>query len=192
MNTTMLIAVIAGVGLVALALVAIRFHLKVRGERLVTCPETKEPAAVELSSAPPAALHALLGGAPLELRSCSRWPEKAGCGQECLAEIETAPDGCLVRSIVSRWYRDKVCALCGRRFGEIPWEVHRPGLLDGDRKPVEWGALRLESLPKIVATHAPLCWDCLVTETLRQQRPELITYRGGGEDSGPAKAAPKP
>lgn len=58
-----------------------------RGKRTVTCPETKEPAAVEVDAAHVAA--SAWGGVPdVRLKDCSQWPKKADCGQECLAEVE--------------------------------------------------------------------------------------------------------
>src|SRR5512142_2861678 len=59
-----------------------------RGTRLVACPETKRPAAVELDAL--RAAFSLFGDEPgrFRLANCSRWPEKAGCGQECLSEVE--------------------------------------------------------------------------------------------------------
>ncbi|HEX2757787.1 MAG TPA: hypothetical protein VHP60_04725, partial [Thermoanaerobaculia bacterium] len=99
------LALFAVVVLVLLAVLVLIPIVRVyRGTRLVACPETKRPAAVELD-----AMHAafpLLGDEPgrFRLTSCSRWPEKAGCGQECLTEVERDPGACLVRTIVTGWY----------------------------------------------------------------------------------------
>src|SRR5881394_3546466 len=73
--------------------------LKFRGDRVVRCPENHRPAGVRLD-----AWHAASG---LRLNACSRWPEKSGCGQECLAEIAASPEDCLVRTIAARWYQGK-------------------------------------------------------------------------------------
>jgi hypothetical protein len=60
-----------------------------RGKRIVTCPDTRESAAVEVDAARVAA--SAWGGPPdVRLKDCSRWPEKAECGQECLAEVVRA------------------------------------------------------------------------------------------------------
>jgi hypothetical protein len=92
---------------VRLAGVWIRF----RGARVITCPENHCPAGVRVDAAHAAATG--LSSAPeLRLSSCSRWPEKAGCGQECLHEIEASPEECLVRNILVRWYAGKNCAFC--------------------------------------------------------------------------------
>src|SRR5688500_4089125 len=75
-----------------------------RGARVITCPENHEPAAVRVAAARAANSYALSGVASLRLDYCSRWPEQAGCGQECLSEVETGPESCLVRTIVTSWY----------------------------------------------------------------------------------------
>ena len=57
-----------------------------RGARTVTCPETGESATVQVDAARVAA--SAWGGVPdVRLKDCSRWPEKAGCGQDCLIEL---------------------------------------------------------------------------------------------------------
>jgi hypothetical protein len=62
-----------------------------RGKRTVRCPETDPAspweAAVEVDAARVAV--SAWGGPPdVRLKDCSRWPEKAGCEQECLSQVE--------------------------------------------------------------------------------------------------------
>ena len=154
----------------------IRSYLRFRGKRLVTCPETQRPAAVEVDAAH-AALSASTGLEHLELQRCSRWPERGGCGQECLQQIELAPEGCLVRTIVTQWYAGKACALCGQMIQAVDWMGHKPALLDRDRKTVYWDAIPAEKLPDVFATHAPVCWDCHIAETLLREHPDVVTVR---------------
>ena len=97
-----------------------------RGQRIITCPDNQQPAAVRL---------AWLGHS---LRSCTRWPEKAGCGQECLAQIDAAPRECLVQSIVASWYAGKSCVICKTAIGEIVWHERPPGLRLADGTTREW------------------------------------------------------
>lgn len=66
---------------------ALRVYFRFRGVRLVNCPETAQSAAVEVN-ARNAALTTGLGDVHLHLKSCSRWPERKGCGQDCLSQIE--------------------------------------------------------------------------------------------------------
>ena len=153
-----------------------RPYLKYRGKRLITCPENRKPAAVDID-----ALHAsataVRGHVELRLASCTRWPEKRDCGQECLRQIETAPDGCLIKNIVTGWYANKSCALCGKPLGEIDWLEHKPGVIDDDRATREWSDIAPETVPDVMATYKPICWNCHVAETFRRQHPELVVDR---------------
>jgi hypothetical protein len=113
----------------------------------------------------------------LNLSECSRWPEKAGCGQECLSQIKEAPEACLVSNIVNQWYHGKSCAYCQRPFGEIHWHDHPPGLVDEQRKVLLWNEVPLDKLQQTMARHWPVCWNCCIAETFRQQHPEMVTDR---------------
>jgi len=152
----------------------VRTYRRYRGTRVVTCPESGEPAAVEVD-ARLAAMSQMSTGAPvLRLGTCSRWPARHECGQECLAQIEAAPEGCLARSLLGDWYRGKRCVYCGYPFDEIRWADPKPALRKPDGTTVEWGDIRGEELSRVLASHAPVCWNCNVAETLRAQHPELI------------------
>src|SRR5690242_4203428 len=88
----------AGIGM----LLAVRFTgtwLRFGGARLITCPENLEPAGVRVDARHAAATGLVLSP-DLRLDSCSHWPEKADCAQECLREILSAPADCLVRNIL--------------------------------------------------------------------------------------------
>ena len=89
--------------------ISMRSYLKQRGKRLIVCPETRKHAAVDLD-ATRAAEKAFVGSKHFRLKDCSRWPERADCGQECLQQIELAPEECLVKNFVARWYEGKKCA----------------------------------------------------------------------------------
>jgi hypothetical protein len=151
-------------------------YLKFRGTRLITCPETKAPAAVEVD-AKHAAATAFLGQPALRLQDCSRWPERRDCDQACLKQIEAAPADCLVRTILTRWYEGKVCVLCRKPFGDIAWSLHKPALMNAERQTVEWHEVRPEQVPQVLATHLPVCWDCHIVETFRRLHPELVVER---------------
>lgn len=76
-----------------LAMAAVRAYRSYGGLRVVTCPETVEAAIVKIH-ATRAIASKLAGRNELPLRSCSRWPERQGCGQECCAQLAAAPGGC--------------------------------------------------------------------------------------------------
>ena len=171
------------IGLVAVVLVAYvlprlldvyrRSH---GGTRLVTCPETKAPAAVGIDVAH-AALTALTGGTEIRLDQCSRWPERQGCGQECLEQVGSDPEGCLVRTIVKQWYTGKTCTLCDASFDSVQSFGHSTALLGPDGATVEWRELPSELLPKVFQTHRPVCWNCHIAERFRREHPELVIDR---------------
>jgi len=175
-----------GVYVVVLILVAIlaaysifrftRSYFRLRGKRLITCPENHRPAAVALDASH-AAREAIFGAPHLRLSECSRWPERQGCGQECLKQIEFAPEDCLVRTIVTKWYANRHCAVCSRPIHEVEWMGHKPALSDPKGKIVHWGAVPPEELPEVFSTHRPVCWDCAIAESLRREHPELVTER---------------
>jgi hypothetical protein len=176
---------------VARAIAGSRFYLRFRGKRLVMCPETQKPAAVEVD-AKAVAKEAVFGdlalswklraaGKPgLRLRECSRWPEREDCPQNCLSQIEAAPEQCLVRNIVTQWYAERPCVFCGRPIREIDWLEHRPALLSPDRRTVEWSQVPAEKLPDVFQTHAPVCWNCHVAESFRREHPDRVVDRPWG------------
>jgi hypothetical protein len=166
------------VGLAALYVLArlATAWLEYRGKRVVVCPENRSLVAVELDAVH-AALTARRGRADLRLETCTRWPEKLGCGQECLGQIESAPEACLLRSILADWYRGKSCALCGRSFHRLHWHDHQPGLRAPDGAIRGWDGFRAEHVIDVLATHAPVCWDCRVAESFRNEHPELVIDR---------------
>ncbi len=176
MSPLTLVSTIVAIAALLLVVVPIlRRYRRYRGARLVTCPETKAAAAVEAD----AFQAAFSEGAArkLRLKECSRWPERENCGQECLQQIEAAPEDCLVRNIVTRWYSGKKCALCGKSVENIDWLQHKPGVLCPDKKTALWSEFRVETLPNIMSTHLPVCWDCHIASTFRREYPNLAVDR---------------
>jgi hypothetical protein len=180
MTATILVAIgvlALAVGLfVFRAIPAIRAYFDYRGKRLITCPETHKPEAVDVAAGE-AALGAFLSEPTLRLNQCSRWPEREDCGQECLRQIEVNPENCLVWNIVSKWYEGKQCVFCHKTLSELHHLDHAPALLSPDHKTVEWRELRPEQLPEVFSTHRPVCWNCHVAETFRRLHPELVVDR---------------
>lgn len=141
------------------------------GERVITCPETLSPEVVRVDAGH-AAWTELRGEKDLRLTSCSRWPEQAGCGRDCIAEIECAPDECLMRERLEGWYRDASCALCGMEIEPIRWFNERPGLRTPDGRAKSWEEIPAREMPAALATHQPICSDCLVAESFRERFPD--------------------
>ncbi|NIR47741.1 hypothetical protein GWO43_04720 [candidate division KSB1 bacterium] len=154
----------------------IRTYLTFRGKMLVTCPETNKPAGVEVDAGH-AAIMSAMGEEDLHLKACTRWPEREDCGQECLSQIESSPENCLVRMILTDWYKDKTCVYCRKAFGEIHWHDHKPALLAPNKITVEWQEIPVEKLPRMLSTHKPVCWNCHIAETFRRAHPDLVIDR---------------
>jgi hypothetical protein len=154
----------------------LRIYFESRGPRVVTCPATGAPAAVTVD-ARHLAVTSVAGSPVLRLEACSRWPEDRDCAQACLAEIERAPNDCLARVILTRWYAGKSCAFCRRRFGDISWLEQKPALLGPTCITVEWRDIAPEKLPNVLATHLPVCWNCHIAETFRREHPDLVVDR---------------
>jgi len=176
-GTAILLALVAVVA--AFAGWAARGYLNARGERLIECPETHTPEGVRVDAGH-AAMTGLMGRPELRLSDCTRWPENRNCGQDCLSQIQAAPDGCLVRSTVARWYEGKTCVLCHRPVGEREWLEHPPALVDlrdQSRRTRSWQDVPATRIHDALDTHAPICWNCHVTETFRRERPELVIDR---------------
>ena len=87
-----ILVVVAAVFVVIRLRRALRTYLKFRGKRLVSCPETHQPAAVCVAAGK-AVLEATVGTRQLRLSECSRWPGRQDCPQGCLAQIEEARKG---------------------------------------------------------------------------------------------------
>lgn len=181
MTTTVLTIIIAvlvlAVGLFVLrAIPSVRAYARFKGQRLVTCPETHCAAAVDVA-AREAAIGTFLNEPTLRLVECSRWPERQGCGQDCLKQVEIDPENCLVWNIVANWYEGKDCVFCHQPIEPLRHMDHAPALLGPDSKTAEWKDVRPEQLPDILATHQPVCWNCHIAESFRRLRPELVTDR---------------
>jgi hypothetical protein len=170
-----------GVAIVALvvAIVLVRLGgawLKYRGKRVIQCPENRRPAGVVVDAVHAAAT--ALGRTPqLRLSQCSRWPEHAGCGQECLSQVQAAPADCLVRNIIAKWYRGRKCAACGRVIGDIDWAGGQPGLLLNSGITLQWMQVSADKLEETLSSAQAICFACHTASTLVRERPELATDR---------------
>lgn len=143
------------------------------GDRVIACPETRTTEVVRVDAGH-AAITDLRGDKDLRLESCTRWPEKSNCGQACVAQIESAPDGCLVRERLEGWYRGAECALCGMAIGPIHWFAYRPGLLTPEHRALSWEEIPAKSIPTALEDDRPICSDCLLAESFREKFPERV------------------
>ena len=181
-------ALFAILGIAALSFglaVTLGSYIRYGGKRVVNCPETRQPAAVHIDLAK-VAREAIYRTPRLKLDECSRWPERASCGQECLAELKDDPAHCLVWNMVEEWYKGKSCAYCQKHFNEIRWHERQPALLGPDRSLLQWNEVPAENLPLVFETFLPVCWNCFIAETFRRKNPQRVVDRAwqrgpGGE-----------
>jgi hypothetical protein len=143
---------------------AVRSLWNVRENRIVTCPETRLPVGIRTD-------------ARYVVTSCTRWPEKAGCDQACRAEVEASPQETLVKSIVSKWYRDRTCSFCGKAISEITGSAVVPALRRPDGTLREWRDVAPEKLPEMLETALAVCGRCELAESFRRDFPHLVTDR---------------
>lgn len=167
----LLVAAAIALAVVYFGLRLARSYFRMKGPRVVTCPENHRKAGVEVD-----ARHAAVRS-DLKLNTCTRWPEKQNCGQECLAQIAEAGESCLVRNILAKWYEGKSCTLCRSPIGEIDWATRKPGLMTPERTSIDWAHVPAERIDEVLASHEPVCYACLVTNTFVQRHPELVVDR---------------
>ena len=154
----------------------VRASQRFGGERVIICPETGKQAMVELDIRR-AAISSLMGQTDLRLENCWRWPIKQDCGQECLLQLDMVDEQCLVRSVLEKWYRDKICAFCERPFDKIDLTDHKPALLDSKGVTVEWQQIPVSAVMEAMASYQPVCWNCHVAQTFRREHADLVVDR---------------
>src|SRR5260370_11390792 len=86
----------------------VRAYIRYRDSRIIICPETGEQAMVEVDAVH-AALTSAVGPPDIRLWDCWRWPINQNCGQECLAQLDVAPDDCPDQGILREWDRSNSC-----------------------------------------------------------------------------------
>jgi len=168
----------------------VRSASRYRGPRIVTCPETKRPAIVEVD-----ALHASLTSTvslpDIRLENCSRWPIKGQCGQECLMTLDVAPDRCLVSGVLMHWYRNQNCVSCRQAFADVRWLDHRPALRSPSGELVSWNAVNVNQLEEVLKTYSPVCWNCYIAQTFQAEHPDLVILRPVLNDNARRSSAPR-
>lgn len=147
---------------------------RVKGPRLVTCTATGRSAAIRINL-PYAVATALTSPNPeIRIADCSLWATGEPCDQGCINEA-LAPDSA-VRRIVARWYEKKVCVYCAKPITAQSFG-HRAALRNSQGMTREWSEVPADGLLDSLSADLPVCWNCHVAETLRRERPDLITDR---------------
>ena len=90
-NPITLIAGIVAFGLLFVVVpVVVDFYQRYRRRKLITCPETHGFAEVTLKTRL-GALGAAFGKPILRVKSCSLWPKRIGCDEQCVKENWPTP-----------------------------------------------------------------------------------------------------
>jgi hypothetical protein len=142
-----------------------------RGRKSAICPENGEPVDLEMDNKY-AFWTAWRGQEHTRLQSCTRWPEKGDCGQECLAQLDPSPEN--VERLMLGWYQGKTCAICTRGITPSDWRRDRLAWLNDDNRLVELRQANLKQLQFALEGMRPLCWTCHQEERVRQ----AVTPRG--------------
>lgn len=172
---SLIIASLAAVATAAFLL--LRNYRSFRSTRLIICPETGDAAAVKLNAGVATETSIYQELPDFRLSDCSRWPERAGCDEACLTQIDSDPEGSRVRNIVQRWYAGQVCVLCRQPIQQIDTAFHVAALVKPGFQSTEWKDIRPENLPEALDTAFPVCWSCHVTERFYREHRDLVTER---------------
>lgn len=163
------------VGLLFVIYHLIHTYRRYRGFRRITCPETQKSAIVEVDALH-AALTSTIGLTDIRLDSCSRWPLKRECGQECLAGLDELSKEDQVNSVMMKWYRGKHCVYCRQQFQSLHWLDDKPALQSPEGKLLEWQEIPRERLEEALDSYLPVCWNCYLVQFFRLQYPGMVVY----------------
>jgi len=157
--------------------IAVRTWMRVHGARVVICPETQQPVAVRVDVG-----HAMASAVwekpDLRLTACTRWPERAGCDQPCVGQIESEPADTNPKVIAAHFFSHERCAICGAPIEAPGAMTLAPGFMDRATHTVQrWDEVPPQDLPAAIATRHPLCANCTLAESFRQRFPDRVTDR---------------
>lgn len=166
---SLVVIVYAGIALVA--------YVRFRGRHVVVCPATKTSSAVKVDGLH-AALSAMWDRAEVRIADCTRWPRAAKCSQTCAAQVAAAPKDTTPEAMFTRWYAGKSCAICRRSISPVRTMEPHPGLYNvAARTVVNWEDIPPETIPAALESHLPVCENCVLVESFRRQRPDLVIDR---------------
>ena len=157
--------------------IAVRTWLRFRGRHVVICPETGQPAGVEVDTGH-AATTAVWEKADVRLSGCSRWPERKDCDQPCCAQIEAAPSETRTKTMATRFFAGKLCAICAAKVEPPNAATLQPGFIHPHSHEVQaWDEIAPANLPEAIEFWRPLCANCTLAESFRQRFHDRVTDR---------------
>jgi hypothetical protein len=152
-------------------------YVRMRGRRIVVCPETRLPATVAVDAGH-SAVGTILNSEDIRLQFCSRWPEREDCDQACTPQIAAEPRATLVSAHVQNRIKEQTCAICHRPFD--PWHAvgPQPGLLNRETgRTTRWDDIPPAELPTRLEIDLPVCKHCQLLEDFRRQYPDRVVDR---------------
>lgn len=177
MTAQLFIALLVIAVLVVYLVIALRTWSRIHGTRVVVCPETQNPAAVNVDIGH-AVASAVWEKADIRLSSCSRWPEREDCEQPCVHQIETMASETSPKIIATHFFSTQRCSICTRPIAPPSAVTLQPGFMDPVTHKVEsWNEIPPQELPQAIATRRPLCSNCTLAESFRQRFPDKVTDR---------------
>lgn len=177
MTTQLFVLLLIGTVLVVYLGIAFTAWIRLRGTRVVTCPETHKPAAVTIDTAH-AAVTAVWEKADLKLATCSRWPERHDCDQACVPQIVESGDETRSRTMAAHFFEGQRCTICGNRIDPINSAALQPGLLDiVTHEASAWDEIPGQDLPAAFHARKPICANCTLAESFRRRFPDRVVDR---------------
>jgi hypothetical protein len=165
----LVLAVYAGIALVT--------WVRFRGTRVITCPETKKPAAVKVDIGHAAAT-AIWERADVKLAGCSRWPERQGCDEGCVPQIVDGHGETRAKTVAAHFFERKRCAICQHEIAPIHSGTLQPGLLHPvTHEASAWDEIPAQDLPDAFVARYAICGNCTVAESFRRRFPDRVVER---------------
>jgi hypothetical protein len=151
--------------------------------REIVCPENRQPAAIKLDIGYRIRTLFRGDGESLRLKSCSRWPARQDCGEECLLQVDLNPR--MLDEVLRKWYEGKSCALCHRALTERDWRLGRFAAIDRNSEFVSASEiLRSVELTTALAQHRPVCGECQSAQLARRKMTLLKGDRRAAKEEG--------
>lgn len=177
MTTQSFVLFLIGSALAVYLVIAVTAWIRLRGTRVVICPETQEPVSVTFDRGH-AAVTAVWEAADLKLATCTRWPLPAECDQACVSQMLQRGNETRPSMIAALLFEGQRCAICGLAINPIDAAALPPGLLDPvTRDVVSWDEVPPERLRDEFKRRRALCANCTLAESFRRRFPDRVVDR---------------
>src|SRR3954470_11318551 len=177
MTTAYLVPLVLAGVLTVYLWIAVRTWTRVRGARVVVCPDTRRPAAVRVDIGHAIAT-AIWEKPDVRLTACSRWPDGRECDQPCASQIERTSSATQPKAMAARFFAGRRCAICQRSIDPLSVVTLQPGFMDPDTRQVQaWNEVAPQALPATIAASRALCSNCTLAESFRQRIPDRVVDR---------------